>query len=121
VTMSGLLGGNAGSSAFVGAYLCPCVAALTRALRKDTAWKPLHQGLLMHTRDSRARVRRAAISAVEQLYTAGGDEALVLLPEALPFLSETQHDAEPDVESATHELISTLQAASGEDLSRYLS
>jgi hypothetical protein len=116
----GVPGGHEGFAAFLAAYVLPAVAALTAALRSDLAWKPVAYALLLLTRDPRPRVRAAAVACVATVFTAGGSEALVLLPEALPFLAETRQDDDTEVEAATHALIAQLQTASGEDLSEYL-
>jgi hypothetical protein len=102
-------------------YLLPLTCALTCALRSDLAWKPVAHSLLMLTREDRPRVRLAALRGLGCLFESGGDEALVLLPEALPFLAEVQHDEEPEVEAACHALLQQLQAASGEELAKFLS
>lgn len=116
----GVPGGRAGYRAFVAAYLVPTVGALVTATRRDTLWKPINAALLLATRDRASRVRLAALHAVTELYDRGGDEALVLLPETLPFLSELQHDDDTEVEAATHRLLRELERRSGEDLQHYL-
>jgi len=120
VVSGGIPGGHPGYGAFTRTYTLPCVSALTQSLRSEYGWKPLLHGLLLATRDKRGRVRLGALQAITALFSAGGDEALVLVPEALPFLSETQHDEDTGVEAATHSLLAVLQAATGEDLSKYL-
>ena len=70
--------------------------------------------------EDRVRVRLGAVRGAGAVFGAGGEATLLLLPEALPFLSETQHDDDPRVEAATHALIAHLQTASGEDLGKYL-
>jgi trimeric autotransporter adhesin len=116
----GVPGGRAGFDAFAAAYLLPIAGTLTTALRRDTLWKPLHNALLLATRDERARVRLAGVRAVGEVFRAGGDEALVLLPEALPFLAELQNDGDRAVEGACATLLHYLEEASGEDLQKYL-
>ena len=116
----GVPGGQAGYERFSQVYTVPLICALTRSLRSDIPWKSLLHSLLLGTRDARARVRLCALQGVSGVFSAGGDDALVLLPEALPFLSETQHDDDTRVEAATHSLLGSLAAASGEDLGRYL-
>ena len=118
--VAGVPGGRAGYRTFAGAYLVPVVGALVAATRRDTLWKPVNAALLLVTRDRAARVRLAALAAVAELFTRGSDEALVLLPETLPFLSELQHDDDTEVEAATHRLLRDLETRSGEDLQHYL-
>ena len=83
-------------------------------------WKPLNTAILMHTRDVRPRVRAAALRAATALFDEGGAEALALMPETLPFLSEAQHDEDADVEAAVRALLALLEERSGEDLQEYL-
>ena len=74
----------------------------------------------MLTRDRLSHVRHASLSAVCEIFNRGGAEALVLLPETLPFLSELQSDTDSVVERICHELLHKLEVASGEDLSQYI-
>jgi hypothetical protein len=117
----GVPGGAAGYEAFVDAYLLPLVGNLVVALRRDTLWKQLNTAVLLLTRDRRPRVRLAALRASGAVFERGGDEALVLLPESLPFLSELLHDEDRGVEVAAHKLLEDLERSSGEDLQAFLS
>lgn len=117
----GIPNGPTGYSTFVNAYLIPLVASLVPATHSDVAWKSLNHALLMLTRDTRARVRLAALNSVSALFKAGDIEALVLLPETLPFLAELQHDGDGEIEAAAHATINQLEIVAGEDLSKYLS
>jgi hypothetical protein len=106
--------------AFVDTYLTPTIGLLVVCLRRDTLWKPVNTAVLMLTRSSFARVRLAGVEVCKALYDNGSNEALVLLPETLPFLSEIMHDDDPEVEAACHNLIKLLEDASGENLETYL-
>jgi hypothetical protein len=119
-TSGGIPGGSAGYGAFVDAYLLPVVGNLVPALRRDTLWKQLNTAVLLLTRDRRPRVRLAGLRACGAVFARGGDEALVLLPESLPFLSELLHDEDRGVEVAAHALLDELERASGEDLQAFL-
>ena len=101
-------------------YAVPLTRALVRALRNDIGWKPLHHALLSLARHERAGARLGAISSLAALHDEAGADALTLLPEALPILAETAHDADARVEAATHALVDALQTASGEDLGSFL-
>ena len=116
----GVPGGAEGYAAFADAYLLPVVGNLVVALRRDTLWKGLNTALLHLTRDRRPRVRLAALRSVGTVFARGGDEALVLLPESLPFLSELIHDVDARVEVAAAALLRDLERASGEDLQSFL-
>jgi hypothetical protein len=110
----------AGLSLFATTYAVPLTRALVRALRNDIGWKPLHHALLSLARHERAGARLGAISSLAALHDEAGADALTLLPEALPVLAETAHDADARVEAATHALVDALQTASGEDLGSFL-
>ena len=114
-------GDNAAGDVYINTYALPLTAALVRASRADVAWKPLQHALLALLRDDRAGVRRGAVECLDELYSTGGADALVLLPEALSALAETSHDPDARVEAATHKLVDMLQTASGEDLAAFLS
>ena len=76
----------------------PAVAMLCRAVGDDVAWKPLHFGILMHMRDGRPAVRAAAVETLGPCFRVVGGEFLVMLPEALGFLSELLEDPEGGLE-----------------------
>ena len=116
----GVPGGAAGFAAFREAYLLPLVSAGAAAARGDALWKPLLGGLLLLTREPQPRVRLVGLRAAGALYAAGGSDALVLLPETLPFLAEVLGDADGGVAAAAGELLRELEAASGEDLAKFL-
>lgn len=120
VTAAGVPGGRAGYESLSTAYLCPLVSSAVGALGKDTLWKPLHGAVLLLSRDSRPRVRHASLCAARALYDAGGDAALVLLPETLPFLAECLHDSDAPTEAEAQRLLAALEERSGEDLQQYL-
>jgi hypothetical protein len=120
ILTSGVPGGLPGWASFTAVYVIPFVSALTAATRRDTLWKPVIQACLMTLRDESARVRLTGLQAAAALYTAGADDALVLLPETLSFLSEVLADGDTGVEAAANTLLQRLEAASGEELQAYL-
>jgi len=120
VLAAGVPGGASGWAAFTAVYVVPFVSSLTAATRRDTLWKPVIQACLLTLRDESARVRLTGLQAAAALYSAGGDDALVLLPETLSFLSEVLADGDTGVEAAANTLLARLEAASGEDLQKFL-
>jgi trimeric autotransporter adhesin len=120
LTSAGVPGGRPGYDAFVAAYLIPAVGAAVTATGRDALWKPVVNACLLLTRDARPRVRLAGLRAAGAAFAAGGDAALVLLPEALPFLGESVHDGDGAVEAAAQGLLGELETRSGEDLQQYL-
>lgn len=121
VACGGIPCGHAGYTGFSSTYLQPLVAALTSALRADTAWKPLTTALLLLTRSDKPRVRLTSLLCVSEVFARGGEDALVLLPEVLPFLSELLQDSDHQgVAAEASSLLARLEQASGEDLQSYL-
>ncbi len=91
------------------------------AQEAEVVWKPLHSGLLRHTRSPDARVRVLCCQALRQVWQVVGEELLTLFPESLPFLSELLEDASPEVERETQQLCLVIQQYLGEDISTYFS
>ena len=119
------LGLHAGASAsgvraFAEAYLLPVVAGVVTATGQDMLWKRLNHALLMLTRDRRPRVRLAGLWGVSTVFARGREDALVLLPETIPFLAESMEDPDPEVEAATNALVRSLEQSSGESLQEFL-
>ena len=83
----------------------PAVAMLYRAVGDDVAWKPLNFGIPMHTRDGRPAVRAAAMGTLGLCFRVVGGEFLVMLPEALGFLSELLEDPHGGLERAAWVLL----------------
>ena len=100
----------------VGREASLCVAQLIAAAPDDTLWKPAHRGVLQATRDSAPRARRVALAALTETCAKLQEEYLVLLPEAIPFLSELFEDPDEGVEGAARALTATLAELSGENL-----
>ena len=111
---------QSGYRAFVQAYLLPVLGSLVTALGDDMLWKRLNHSLLMLTRDSRPRVRLAGLWGVQTVFVRGREDALVLLPETIPFLAEAMEDADPEVEACTNALVRSLEEMSGESLQEFL-
>jgi hypothetical protein len=53
---------------FTEKYVGSCLAALTVAVGKDIAWKPLNHKILMYTRDNKKAVRIASVKVLHQLF-----------------------------------------------------
>jgi U3 small nucleolar RNA-associated protein 10 len=106
------LAGSAPALARRGA--APAVAMLCRAVGDDVAWKPLHFGVLVHTRDGRPAVRAAAVETLGLCFRVVGDGFLVILPEALGFLSELLEDPDGGAECAARALLKDVEEMSGE-------
>jgi U3 small nucleolar RNA-associated protein 10 len=86
----------------------------------DITWKPLHHALLMATRGGSLRAKLLALGGVSRLVELLKEEYLMLLPEALPFLSELIEDGDVAVEGAAQGLVVQLEELSGEKLEQYL-
>ncbi len=111
---------RSGYRAFVTAYCLPAVGTLVSALGDDMLWKRLNHDLLMLTRDPRARVRLAGVWGCSEVFGQGREDALVLLPETIPFLAEAMEDGDAEVEQQTNVLVRRLEELSGESLQEFL-
>ena len=114
------IGGPAAYLAFVTTYLAPCLGALVAATGRDVFWKPLCHRIFLATRGKTVHQRRAALACISTCFAAAGEDILVLLPEALPYLSELMEDNDADVEKAAHLMVHQLEELSGESLQSYL-
>ena len=101
-------------------YVIPTITALATSVNKDLLWKPLNRKVLMLLRDKKKAVRIAALKAIHGLFSKVGEEYLLLLPECLPFLSESLEDDALDVAALTQEVIKYIEELSGEKLENYL-
>eukprot|EP00775_Hariotina_reticulata_P011838 gene11838-11982_t len=86
----------------------------------DVTWKPLHHAVLMVTRGGSVRAKLLALGGVSRLAELLKEEYLMLLPEALPFVSELIEDGDVAVEGAAQGLVAQLEELSGEKLEQYL-
>eukprot|EP00455_Lapot_gusevi_P041674 TRINITY_DN4861_c0_g2_i4.p1 TRINITY_DN4861_c0_g2~~TRINITY_DN4861_c0_g2_i4.p1 ORF type:complete len:1199 (-),score=295.81 TRINITY_DN4861_c0_g2_i4:303-3899(-) len=96
--------------------MVPCLSQLAVRLGNETLWKPLHNEVLLKTRDHNPHVRLSALKVVEELFTRIGMPYLGLLPETLPFLSELQEDDDVYVEQLCQRIIKHIENLSGESL-----
>lgn len=86
----------------------------------ESRWRPLHHAVLMATRSNDADSRCTALETVMAICATLQEEYLVLVPEALPFLSELLEDEDARVEKRAVEVINAMSDKSGEDLQQYL-
>lgn len=74
----------------------------------------------MATRSDLQAERSRALEVISQLIGRIGEEYMVLLPEAMPFLAELLEDPELEMQNRTRELLKRLEEISGESLDDYL-
>ena len=86
----------------------------------ESRWRPLHHAVLMATRSNHADSRCTALETLMAICHTLQEEYLVLVPEALPFLSELLEDEDGRVERRAVEALNVLSEKSGEDLQQYL-
>jgi len=86
----------------------------------ESRWRPLHHAVLMATRSNHADSRCTALETLMAICHTLQEEYLVLVPEALPFLSELLEDEDGRVERRAVEALNVLSDKSGEDLQQYL-
>jgi BP28CT (NUC211) domain len=76
----------------------------------------LSRGLLLRTREEDGQVRATACDGVRRVASTVGDEYLVTLPEAMPFLADLVDDEDEAVESCARKLVQLLETLSGEPI-----
>ncbi|XP_064487187.1 HEAT repeat-containing protein 1-like [Ornithodoros turicata] len=96
----------------------PCLAYFAVGC-DDAARKEYHQKLLVKMRSSSAKVRYAALQVFRETVRKLGDDYLVLLPEAVPFLAELMEDDSTEVEQLCQEVILEVEQILGEPLMKY--
>ena len=74
----------------------------------------------MATRGGGGRARRRALAVVSRLIASLGEEYGLLLPEALPFLSELLEDEDAGVAAAAAGVVASLETLTGEPFDQYL-
>jgi U3 small nucleolar RNA-associated protein 10 len=98
----------------------PCILQVSMVSRQENFWKLLHHQLLLKTRHKNPSIRWGALQAVQALYRHWGEEFLILLPEAIPFLAELMEDDDISVEAGCQETIAVIESHLGESLQKYL-
>ena len=96
--------------------LAKCLEAYLRIVTMDCGFLQV----LMCTRSDDAVERRRALEIVLQLVGRLGEEYVMLLPEAMPFLAELLEDPELHIQNGTRELLLKLERITGENLDEYL-
>ncbi len=76
--------------------------------------------VLIATRSDDAVERRRALEVMLQLVGRLGEEYVILLPEAMPFLAELLEDPELHIQNGARALLRKLEEITGEDLDGYL-
>ena len=74
----------------------------------------------MATRSESHVERRRALEVVKKLVDRLGEEYVMLLPEAMPFLAEVLEDPELHIQNETRALLRSLEELTGESLEEYL-
>lgn len=76
--------------------------------------------VLMASRSENAKERRRSLEVVVRLVDRLGEEYVILLPEAMPFLAELLEDPELHIQNETRKLLHKLEELTGENLEEYL-
>ena len=104
---------------FVSVNLAPCLAAMASAINDFATWKKMTYQICLKTKSDSTRARLQAISVLEAVALAVGQEFLGLLPETAPFLAELMEDEEEEVEKRVQAFIHVLEEQLGENLQKY--
>ncbi|KAK3612581.1 hypothetical protein CHS0354_042081 [Potamilus streckersoni] len=100
-------------------HLVPCIVQFAVAAQDDSLWKALNYQILLKTRNSAARVRFAALMAIDELHKKLGEDYMTLLPETIPFLAELMEDESEEVEKKCQAVVVQMEKTLGEPLQKY--
>ncbi|KAA0178257.1 hypothetical protein FNF27_00110 [Cafeteria roenbergensis] len=119
--VAGVAGGRERHTQFVRDAVVPVVRAVVGSTAADEGgWKRMVHTACQLARAPRGAVRVAGMAIVAAVFERGQEEALALLPEALPALRECLGDRDEAVEAEARSLAASLEKLSGEDLADYL-
>ena len=102
------------------AELIPAIAELAVATESAAHYKKMNMKILKYLRSHNPEVRLAALQCEIALTRKLGEEWLALLPEMLPFISESREDDDEKVEKATQSWVNCIEEIMGESLNPML-
>ncbi len=68
--------------------LIPLLVKFASIAEDDSVLKPMNYQLMLKTRSTKMKVRKASLNAAEAIFTKLGEDTVPLLPETMPFLAE---------------------------------
>ena len=100
--------------------LIPAIAEMAVATDSAAHHKEMNTSILQYLRSGKGAVRLAAVQCERALTEKLGEEWLALLPEMLPFISETLEDDDEAVEKEVQKWIRGIESILGESLTPML-
>ena len=85
----------------------------------ETQWKYLNYQTLLSLRSLRPGIRSCVLSVIGQFVEKKGENYLSVLPDAVPFLSETLEDEEQEIEDQTRKLVKKMEEIFGQSVQTY--
>ncbi|XP_068219610.1 HEAT repeat-containing protein 1-like [Palaemon carinicauda] len=103
-------------------HFIPCVLQFTNAVGDDSLWKELNRAILLKLRnDDEPIVILAALETFEALIDAYGEDYLQpLLADIMPYITEVFETVDPEIEAATKEVYTKMEAILGDSFRSYL-
>ena len=106
---------------FIENSLKPLVLEMNDRINNESLWMRFNTAILMKTRSEHPwKTRQAALKVVEHMFSKLGERYLVVLNDALPFLSESLEDEHPQVEAVAKEIVKKIETMTGETIQEYL-
>lgn len=96
-----------------------CLANLASTTEDETQWRYLHYQTLLCLRSPLSQVRHCILSVLTRFVECKGESYMSVLPEAVPFLSETLEDEEAELEDACRKLIAKMEETFGQSVQSY--
>ena len=108
-------------ASFVEKALTPLIGAMVDRMDNATLWMQVNNAILMKTRlENEPAVRKAALDIELALFNQLGERFLIVLQDAVRFLSESLEDDDEKVEAAAKEVVKKIESLTGESIQEYL-
>lgn len=106
---------------FVEHSLLPLAFEMIDRIDNAALWIQFNNAVLMSTRQNQPKeVRKAALDLELHLFNKLGERFLIVLNDALPFLSESLEDDDEQCELAAKDIIKRIESLTGESIQDYL-
>jgi len=97
-------------------HLIPAITELAAAAASPEHHKAMNTTVMSYMRHREAAVRLAAVKCERAITEKLNFDWLALLPEMLPFISESQEDDDEEVERETLKWVKQIEDVTGESL-----
>jgi len=95
------------------------VAVVAAATEDDSNWKQLNFCVLLGLRSPVPATRIRVLNLIRRFVTSRSDTYMVVLPDAVPFLTEILEDDDQEVENTCKELVQHMETTFGQNIETY--